>query len=161
MTKLIALAGALTVLVTAFGLPAAAGQAAAGHLMVTPEQLEWNAVPSLPPGAKAAVLEGDPSADGPFTMRIRFPAGYTIPLHTHPVVERVTVLEGTLYFGVGSSFDRDRAQALGAGALAVMDVGVPMYGFTTDEPAVIQINGSGPWGIAYLDAADDPRQASD
>lgn len=161
MTKLIAITGAVTGLMLMLVLPVDAEQASAGHLMVTPEQVQWNDVASMPPGAKAAVLEGDPSADGPFTMLISFPADYTIPLHTHPAVERVTVLEGTLYFGVGTTFDRNRVQALGEGALAVMDVGVPMYGFTTDEPAVIQLNGSGPWGIDYLEPTDDPRKRGD
>lgn len=135
-----------------------AGEPAEGHLMVQPDELEWGPVGSMPAGATAAVLEGDPSKAEDFTMRIRFPAGYVIPLHTHPAVERVTVLEGTLYFGVGDTFDRDAADALEPGALAVMDVGVPMYGFTGDEPAVIQLNGRGPWGIEYLNPEDDPRR---
>lgn len=159
MKKLILTAIALTAFLAT--QPALGGDDTEGHLMVTPEQLEWSAVGSLPPGAKAAVLEGDPSAPAAFTMRIEFPANYTIPLHTHPVVERVTVLDGTLYFGVGDTFDRDAAHALPEGTLAVMDIGVPMYGFTKDEPVVIQINGVGPWGIEYLDPADDPRTASE
>ncbi len=129
-----------------------------GHLMVKPDQLEWGPVGSMPPGATAAVLEGDPSKAEDFTMRIKFPANYVIPVHTHPAVERVTVLEGTLYFAVGDTFDRAAAQGFGPGALAVMDVGVPMYGFTGDEPAVIQLNGRGPWGIDYVNPEDDPRQ---
>lgn len=142
--------------------PAEEGSAGhAGHLMVMPDQVTWGEVGSMPPGAKAAVLEGDPSKDQDFTMRIYFPADYTIPLHTHPAVERVTVLEGTLYFGVGDTFDRDAAQALPPGTLAVMDVGVPMYGFTKDEPVVIQLNGTGPWGIEYVNPADDPRRPAE
>jgi len=138
-----------------------AEEGSAGHLMVMPDQVAWSDVGSMPPGAKAAVLEGDPSKEQDFTMRIHFPADYTIPLHTHPAVERVTVLEGTLYFGVGDTFDRDAAQALPPGTLAVMDVGVPMYGFTKDEPVVIQINGTGPWGIEYVNPADDPRRPAE
>ena len=129
-----------------------------GHLMVKPDQLQWGPVGSMPPGATAAVLEGDPSKAEDFTMRIKFPANYVIPVHTHPAVERVTVLEGTLYFAVGDTFDRGAAQGFGPGALAVMDVGVPMYGFTGDEPAVIQLNGRGPWGIDYVNPEDDPRK---
>lgn len=129
-----------------------------GHLVVTPDQLQWGPVASMPPGATAAVLEGDPGKAEDFTMRIRFPANYVIPVHTHPAVERVTVLEGTLHFAVGDSFDREAAHAFGPGALAVMDAGVPMYGFTESEPVVIQLNGRGPWGIEYVDPEDDPRQ---
>lgn len=135
-----------------------ASEVADGHLMVLPDELEWSEVGSMPPGATAAVLEGDPSKADDFTMRIRFPASYTVPVHTHPAVERVTVLSGTLYFGVGDTFDRDAAQSMPPGTLAVMDVGVPMYGFTGDEPVVIQLNGTGPWGIEYVDPEDDPRR---
>ena len=132
-----------------------------GHLMVLPDQLEWKDVPSLPPGAKWAALEGDPTKAEPFTMRVQFPANYTIPLHTHPVVERVTVLSGTLHFASGEVFDREKAKPLPPGALAVMGGGVPMYGFTGGEPVVIQVNGVGPWGIDFLNPADDPRKKPD
>lgn len=149
-----------SIALTALALAPAASMAGekGGHLVVTPDQLEWGPVGSMPPGATAAVLEGDPSKAEDFTMRIRFPANYVIPVHTHPAVERVTVLEGTLYFAVGDTFDRTAAHPFGPGALAVMDVGVPMYGFTGDEPSVIQLNGRGPWGIEYVNPQDDPRQ---
>lgn len=128
------------------------------HLTVLPQDCEWQPVGSMPPGATAAVLEGNPSEPGDFTMRIKFPPDYDIPVHVHPQTERVTVLEGTLYLAVGETFDRERVPALPEGALKVMDAGVPMYGFTKDEPAVIQLNGRGPWGIQYLDPEDDPRR---
>ncbi|HVS01700.1 MAG TPA: cupin domain-containing protein [Thermoanaerobaculia bacterium] len=152
---------AALVLLLGLGAPALAEDEHPGHLMVLPDQLEWKAVASMPAGARAAVLEGDPSKEQDFTMRIEFPANYTIPLHTHPAVERVTVLSGTLYFAVGDTFDRQKAQAVPAGSLAVMDAGVPMYGFTGDEPVVIQLNSTGPWGIEYLNPDEDPRQASE
>lgn len=152
---------AAVVLAAAASAPVAAspaGEPAEGHLMVGPDELEWNPVGSMPAGATAAVLEGDPGSEDDFTMRIRFPADYVIPLHTHPAVERVTVLEGTLYFAVGDTFDRSQAEALPPGALAVMEPGVPMYGFTEDEPVVIQLNSRGPWGIQYVNPEEDPRQ---
>src|SRR5688572_27802866 len=77
-----------------------------GHLMVQPKQLEWkDAPPSLPPGAKAALIEGDPSKAGPFTLRLKFPKGYKIQPHTHPAVEHVTVLQGTFQMGLGEKWD--------------------------------------------------------
>jgi quercetin dioxygenase-like cupin family protein len=146
-------------LILAVGLPAAgvAGEGHGGHMMVKPDQVQWQEVPSLPKGAQVAVIEGDPSAEGAFTLRIRFPAGYTVPLHTHPTVERVTVLEGTFYLGIGDTFEREKAEALPVGSLAVMDAGAAMFGYT-EEPTVIQINGDGPWGIEYLNPEDDPRK---
>jgi quercetin dioxygenase-like cupin family protein len=150
------------VLALAAGFAAMSGAAAAdsGHVMVKPEELQWKSVPSLPAGAQIAVLEGDLAKDEAFTMRVKFPANFIVPLHTHPTLERVTVLEGTLHLGIGETFEREKAEALGEGALAIMDAGVPMYGFTGDQPTVIQVNGVGPWGIDYLNPEDDPRQKS-
>ena len=67
-------------------------------------ELPWkDAPPSLPKGAMAAVLEGDPAKAGPFTMRFRFPSGYQIAPHFHSQIEHVTVLAGTLHFGMGET----------------------------------------------------------
>jgi hypothetical protein len=131
---------------------------APAHVMVMPDDVDWQPVPSLPEGARVAVLEGNPAEAGPFTMRLSLPPGYTIPVHTHTVTERVTVMAGTFHIGLGETFDREAAHALPAGSLMVMEGGLAMYGFTGDEPTVIQLNGDGPWGITYLDPADDPRK---
>lgn len=71
------------------------------HIMVTPNDLKWVDVPSLPPGAKIAVIEGPMTEAVPFTVRIKLPADYKIPAHWHPAVERVTVLSGTFNIGMG------------------------------------------------------------
>ncbi len=61
------------------------------HVMITPDDIKWvDAPPSVPPGAKMAVLEGDPAKPGPFTMRIKFPADYKVPPHWHPRIEHTT-----------------------------------------------------------------------
>jgi len=66
-----------------------------------PEAIVWQDAPaSLPPGAKVAVLEGDPAKAGPFVMRMKFPDGYRVAPHTHPRPERVTVLKGALNIGI-------------------------------------------------------------
>src|SRR5687767_10795142 len=66
------------------------------HMFLTPDRLRWtDAPPSLPPGAKIAVVEGDLTVAAPYTVRLRFPDGYRIPPHFHPVDEHVTVLQGT------------------------------------------------------------------
>ena len=67
-----------------------------GHKMISPNDLQWSDVPSLPAGAKIAVIEGPMSEAVPFTVRLKFPANYQIPAHWHPAVERVTVLSGTV-----------------------------------------------------------------
>src|SRR5438046_9215271 len=54
---------------------AASGWAQHGdHKMVSPSDLKWNDVPSLPPGAKIAEIEDAMSEPARSTARRRFPA---------------------------------------------------------------------------------------
>jgi quercetin dioxygenase-like cupin family protein len=127
------------------------------HRMVTPAELKWSDVPSLPPGARLAVIEGPMNQATPFTVRLKFPDNYVIPPHWHPAVERVTVLSGTFHMGVGEKFDRSKARALPAGGLAIMQPGTPHFVWTRGE-TVVQLHGTGPWGITYLNPGEDPRK---
>jgi hypothetical protein len=72
--------------------------------LYSPTAIEWKAAPAtLPPGARMAVLEGDPTKEAPFVVRFQFPDGYHVPPHTHPKTERLTVISGTLYLATGRS----------------------------------------------------------
>ncbi len=139
--------------VVALGTPATAqGQVqteAKEHITVLPDELEWNPVESLPPGARAALIEGNLSEREPFTLRLWFPANYEIPAHTHPTTERVTVLSGTLYLATGDELTRANAVALPPGSVKIMPPGTKMWGYTGDEEVVIQLNGIGPWGMNF------------
>ena len=128
-----------------------------GHSMVSPTELKWTAVPSMPPGATVAILEGPMNEAAPFTARLKFPANYRIPAHIHPAIEHVSVLSGTLYMGVGNALDVSKGMAVPAGGFAVMQARTPHYAYTAGEPVEIQLHGVGPWGITYLNPADDPR----
>lgn len=128
-----------------------------GHTMVKPSELEWGPVGSMAPGAEISIIEGDLSKEEPFTMRLRLPEDYVIAPHKHPAYERVTVLSGTFHFAHGKEVERDKATALPEGSVAIMSPGDPMFGFTEEE-VVIQLHGTGPWGIEYLDPEDDPRK---
>lgn len=127
------------------------------HVMVSPADLKWADVPSLPPGAKIAIIEGKLNEAAPFTFRLKFPAGYQIPAHWHPATERVTVLAGTLNLGLGEKLDRAKAHALTPGSVMIMQAKTPHYGWTGEETTV-QIHGTGPWGVTYVNPADDPRK---
>lgn len=137
---------------------ASAGTPDKSHAIVaTPDAIKWAAAPAiLPAGAKLAVLEGDPSKPGEFTMRLSMPAGYRIPPHFHPVTEHVTVVEGTFYVGMGDAFDAAKASALPTGTFAALEPGVRHFAFTTGA-TTIQLHGVGPWGLTYVNPADDPR----
>lgn len=127
-----------------------------GHIMGTPEELEWGPVGSMGEGAEIAVIEGNMGTAEPFTIRLRLEDGYEILPHIHPAYERVTVLSGTLHFAHGETFDREATQALPEGAYAIMSPGDPMFGYAEGK-TTLQLHGEGPWGIEYIDPEDDPR----
>lgn len=128
--------------------------------IIQPSELQWmDGPPSLPPGAQVAVLEGDPSKAEPVTMRLKFPAGYEVKPHTHPIDEHVTVLEGRLNGATGESFDRNATRELSMGTFVVVPAEAPHYVWT-DEETVIQLSFVGPFGTTYVDPADDPRRTN-
>src|SRR5690554_6058866 len=87
------------------------------ELIYTPADIEWQDGPaSFEPGARFAVLEGNPGEPGLFTLRIWMPDGFVIAPHWHPGVERVTILSGTFRMGHGETFDPDIAEPLGPGS---------------------------------------------
>lgn len=138
--------------------PAAAGeQVMAGHISMLPAEIKWVEAPATGPGAQMAVLEGDLKQAVPFTFRLRLPPDFRIAPHTHPIFERVTVLSGTFHLGIGETFEPAKARAYPAGGVTMMPPGMPMFAFAGKEGTTVQIHGTGPWGITYLNPADDPR----
>ncbi|MEX2216514.1 MAG: cupin domain-containing protein [Phycisphaeraceae bacterium] len=126
-----------------------------------PSELKWQeGPPSLPKGAKYAVLEGDPSKDGPFVFRVKVPDGYRIPPHTHPKVERVTVISGTFNIGMGDKFDEKAGTAMPAGTYGHWPAGMKHFVWVKGE-TVVQFHGIGPWSIEYVNPNDDPRRKRD
>src|SRR6059036_3825196 len=78
------------------------------HGLVVPNDMHWGDAPSVfQPGAKMAVLQGDPGAAGPYTVRLKMPDGYRIMPHWHPTRENVTVISGTFHLGTSPKFDED------------------------------------------------------
>jgi quercetin dioxygenase-like cupin family protein len=132
--------------------------AADPHSMTLPDQLTWSDVPSMPAGARIAVIEGPMSAPAPFTVRLKFPANYSIPAHWHPAVEHVTVLSGTFYMGTGDVLEARQAMALAPGSVAIMQPGTRHFALTRGEEVIVQVHGVGPWGLTYVNPADDPRK---
>ncbi len=130
---------------------------AGAHIMVTPADLKWTDVPSLPPGAKIAVIEGTLTEALPFTFRLRLPSDYKIPAHWHPAIEHVTVISGTFNLGTGDKLDAAKTKPLASGSVAIMQPTTNHFAWTKEE-TIVQVHGVGPWGITYVNPADDPRK---
>ncbi len=125
--------------------------------LFSPAKIKWQeGPPSLPKGAKIAVLEGDPTKEGPFVFRVKVPDGYRIPPHMHPKIERVTVISGTFHIGMGDKFDEKSGKAMPAGTYGHWPAGMQHFVWVEGE-TVVQFHGTGPWTIKYINPADDPR----
>ena len=149
----------IAVVSTAFAfasLGAPAAWAADTHLMVMPADLKWVDVPSLPPGAKIAVIEGPMNEAVPFTVRLKLPADYKVPAHWHPAIEHVTVISGTFNMGTGDKLDQSKTTPLSVGSVAIMQPKTNHFAWTKEE-TIIQAHGVGPWAVNYVNPADDPR----
>lgn len=132
-----------------------------GLRVYPPGEVKWqDGPPSIPRGAKVAVLEGNPTKDGPFVMRLKLPDGYRIPPHTHAKPERLTVIAGTFYIGMGDKFDASKGKVMPAGSYGTWAAGMKHYVWTKGE-TVVQLHGEGPWTIEYVNTADDPRKAKE
>lgn len=126
-------------------------------IMITPTDIAWADVPpALPPGAKIAVLEGDPFKPGPYSLRLKMPANYKIPAHWHTMIERVTVISGTMNAGMGDKLDIAQGKAFPAESFIFIPAKMNHFAWA-DEETIVQINGDGPFDIHYIDPADDPR----
>ena len=132
--------------------------AQSAHVLVPADKLQWGpAPPALPAGAQVSVLEGNPSEKGVVTLRLRFPANYSIPPHWHSMTERVTVLSGALHVGMGDKLDRQASQTLEPGGFVSLPAAMHHFAWTT-TPTVVQINLEGPFDISYVNPADDPQK---
>ena len=120
------------------------------------ESLQWTVPPVLPPGALIAIVSGDPTAPGEFTLLVSMPNGYRLPPHLHPSHEHVEVREGALLVGVGDKLDPKRTQALVAGDSATAPSGVPHFSIARGR-TVVSATFIGPYTITYLRAEDAPR----
>lgn len=128
------------------------------HVVVPATAVKWgDPPPSVPPGARLAVIAGDPAKAEMFTIRLQFPNGYRIAPHWHPTDEHVTVLSGTFAAGMGEAWDDKALTNLPAGSYAVLSATMPHYG-TARGATVVQVQGMGPFVLNYVNPADDPSK---
>ena len=119
------------------------------------------APPMLPSGAQLAVLSGNPTGTGAYSVRVRFPANYAIPAHSHPTDENVVVSAGDVTFGMGDKLSKTEKgnKTLHTGGYALMPAGMNHYAYAGTAGADIDLYGQGPIEFKYVDPADDPRNA--
>lgn len=134
------------------------GASPTAHAMIEASSVKWgDGPPSLPKGAKIAVIAGDPSSAGPFVIRAQVPAGYKVPPHWHPGDENLTILSGTVALGMGDTFEEAKMQSVGVGGYAALPAQMHHY-FMAKSAATFQVHGMGPFVVNYINPADDPSK---
>lgn len=127
-------------------------------VIVPAAAIKWGDVPPfLPPGAKLAVLSGNPAQAEPFTVRLQMPNGYKIAPHTHPTDEHVTVMSGTFAAAMGKTWDDKALTDFAPGSYANMATGMPHYAMAKGV-TVVQVHGMGPFVVDYVNPSDDPSK---
>jgi quercetin dioxygenase-like cupin family protein len=132
------------------------------HVIQNPAEAQWGpAPPLLPAGAQIAVIAGDPTKAVAYAVRLKFPADYAIPAHSHPTDEHVVVVSGSLTFGMGDKLTKGNAnKTLTPGGFALMPAQMNHFAYTANQETTIILFGQGPVEFKYVNPADDPRHAS-
>jgi quercetin dioxygenase-like cupin family protein len=125
---------------------------------IKPEEIKWSQHPALPTGAMRAVVYGTPTTSGPYVTRLRAPNGLKILPHTHPDDRIYTVLSGTLYLGVGDTWDETKLQAYPQGTVLFLPAKLSHFQYSKSGEYLIQINGAGPTDLTFINPADDLRR---
>ncbi|MDB5594901.1 MAG: anti-ECFsigma factor, ChrR [Hyphomicrobiales bacterium] len=129
------------------------------HQMIpSADQVKWGpAPPVFPKGAEFAVLAGDPGKQDLFVIRLKLPANYKIPAHTHPTDENVTVISGLFNAGMGDKLDMAKGVAFKPGGFAAVPANARHFAWTT-EPTIVEVSAMGPFAMTYVDPKDDPSK---
>lgn len=130
------------------------------HVLQTPKEAQWGpAPPMLPAGAQIAGVAGDPTKPGAYTIRLKFPAHYAIPAHSHPTDENVVVVSGAVTLGMGDTLAKGATgnKTLAAGGFALMPANMNHFAYTGAQETTIMLYGQGPVEFKYVNPSDDPR----
>ena len=123
------------------------------------EDIDWKPFPAFPPSVRLAVVVGQPSQAGPYTVRVKVPHGVKLMPHKHPEDRVYTVISGVFYIGLGDQFDADKLQAYPPGAVIILPGDTSHFHWARSSEYITQVTGIGPLGIEYVEGKNDPRNA--
>ena len=121
------------------------------------EDVEWKPFPAFPPSARLAVVVGEPSKSGPYTVRVKVPGGVKLMPHRHSEDRVYTVISGVFYIGVGEKFDAEKLQAFPPGAVIILPGDTPHFHWAKSGEYITQVTAIGPISLEYVHSEDDPR----
>jgi hypothetical protein len=142
-------------------MPGAQRRAVAAHQpgqdvfkSVLSEDINWKPFPAFPPSVRLAVIVGQPSDAGPYSIRVRVPHGVKLMPHRHPEDRVYTIISRVFYIGLGEQFNPEKLEAYPPGSVIVLPGNASHFHWAKSGEYVTQI---GPLGLEYLSAKDDPR----
>ncbi|MEM7566262.1 MAG: cupin domain-containing protein [Pseudomonadota bacterium] len=98
------------------------------------------------------VAWGDRQSDGEiYATHARAREDAYIPPHTHPNTLTTVVTSGTVYIGVGETFDADALVGYEAGSYFVTEAGVPHFITAVEGDFSVLDHGVGPGGIDFIE----------
>lgn len=148
MKRHIALFATLTLFAAA--APVGSLARAADALVIDSKDIKFDmADPKDPMAGEMAVLAGDPSKPGPFTVRARLKAGAMVKTHSHSADEYVTILSGKARMSFGDVPDEAHAKNLTAGGFLYLPAG-QTHTLWIDEDVVGDIYSTGPFDEKYM-----------
>jgi quercetin dioxygenase-like cupin family protein len=124
---------------------------------VLSEDINWKPFAAFPPSVRLAVIVGQPSEAGPYTIRVRVPHGVKLMPHRHPEDRVYTVISGVFYIGLGERFNAEKLEAYPPGSVIVLPGNTFHFHWAKSSEYVTQVTAIGPLGLEYLSADDDPR----
>jgi quercetin dioxygenase-like cupin family protein len=127
---------------------------------VLPEEINWRPYPGFPPSVRNAHIVGEPAEPGPYTIRVKVPAGVKLMPHTHPEDRVYTVISGVFYIGFGDRFEAEKLQAYPPGSVIVLPGDTPHFHWAKSGEYVSQVTAIGPLGLEFIDSKDDLRNKS-
>jgi quercetin dioxygenase-like cupin family protein len=124
------------------------------------EDVEWKPFAAFPPSARLAVIVGQPSEPGLYTVRVKVPSGVKLMPHRHPEDRIYTVISGVFYIGLGDEFDADKLEAYPPGAVIVLPGDTSHFHWAKSGHYITQVSAMGPLSMEYVNSKDDPRNQS-
>jgi quercetin dioxygenase-like cupin family protein len=104
-----------------------------------------------------AAVVGDPTKPGPYTIRVKVPAGVKLMPHKHHEDRVYTVISGVFYIGLGDRFDAEKLQAYPPGSVVVLPGNTHHFHWAKSGEYVSQVTAIGPLGLEFIDPKDDLR----
>jgi len=125
---------------------------------ILPENIDWKPFEAFPPSVRLATVVGQPSKEGPYTIRVKVPRGVKLMPHKHPEDRIYTVISGIFYIGMGDQFDAEKLVAYPPGTVIILPGNTSHFHWAKSGEYISQVTGMGPLGIEYVDSNNDPRK---